>query len=686
MRFKHIHIIATLFLIVGMGIQFVVSYQRETERVLERMDLEMQIAQEKLLFELYDAYETAGQIKYFMKNDMRKTEELLDETRTFMVRYPNFFTCYVAFAPYYYPKHGKWYALNSYRVHDSIITCTFGDANLDYFTREWYRGAEKSGEAGYWSQSYMDAEYSEPIFTYSDAIRDKEGNLWAVIGIDYSVSWLKRLLEQFKPFDEAVFALYSSNGRLLTSSENLPAVKDAQFDERKWVVSRQVLKPLNIGIVMAVPHRHVWESIWMVTLLPLGIFVLGIIVVALLFRRLIREEKVNARLGTEREVIARELQIANEIQQMMLPHQTVMGDGLRVTGFLKPAREVGGDLYDYFVRDEKLYFCIGDVSGKGAASAMLMAVTHSLFRSASAHENNPMHIMRAINESSAKDNDKNMFVTLFVGVLDLPTGLLRYCNAGHDEPFIVDGTKVERLCCDNNLPVGAFMDTPFTLQETKLEAGSMLFLYTDGLTEARNTKRQFFGLKRIEERLRGTADKVREPQQLIDAMLKSVHTFVGGAEQSDDLTMLAILYTPSTYNSKLSQSIVIKNRVSEMKRCSEFIKTVTEQLGIEPTLAGKLRLAVEEAVVNVIDYAYPMEINGKIEIGIQSDGETLRVIIRDSGVAFDPTAKEKTDVSLSAEERPIGGLGILLVRELMDSINYERINGENILTLTKKIK
>ena len=113
---------------------------------------------------------------------------------------------------------------------------------------------------------------------------------------------------------------------------------------------------------------------------------------------------------------------------------------------------------------------------------------------------------------------------------------------------------------------------------------------------------------------------------------------------------------------------------------------MTEQLGIEQTLAGKLRLAVEEAVVNVIDYAYPMEINGKIEIGIQSDGETLRVIIRDSGVAFDPTAKEKTDVSLSAEERPIGGLGILLVRELMDSINYERINGENILTLTKKIK
>ena len=164
------------------------------------------------------------------------------------------------------------------------------------------------------------------------------------------------------------------------------------------------------------------------------------------------------------------MQIAHDIQMSILPKETFTDESFSLSGYLKPAREVGGDLYDYFVRDEKLFFCIGDVSGKGAASAILMAITHSLFRSASAHETNPARIMTAINEASAEGNEKNMFVTLFIGVLDLPTGKLRYCNAGHDKPIKVKGerlkVKVESLDCDCNLPVGVFGDTTYTLQET----------------------------------------------------------------------------------------------------------------------------------------------------------------------------------------------------------------------------
>ena len=123
-----------------------------------------------------------------------------------------------------------------------------------------------------------------------------------------------------------------------------------------------------------------------------------------------------------------------------------------------------------------------------------------------------------------------------------------------------------------------------------------------------------------------------------------------------------------------------------MSKFSTFMKSVMEKLNIEKSLARQLRLAVEEAVVNVIDYAYPAGYEGDIEIQIMSDGKTLKTIIIDSGVAFDPTAKEKADTSLSIEDRQIGGLGILLVRELMDTINYERENGKNILTLIKNIK
>ena len=204
-----------------------------------------------------------------------------------------------------------------------------------------------------------------------------------------------------------------------------------------------------------------------------------------------------------------------------------------------PARAVGGDIYDYFIRDDKLFFCIGDASGKGIPSAMLMAMTHSLFRAASAHENNPAHIMQTINGSTCENNESNMFVTMFIGILDLPTGHLRYCNAGHDIPVVVGK---EALPAKPNLPVGLFDDFTYQMQETTLEGGSLLFLYTDGLTEAKNNRRQQFSLSRVMAVLEGAASL--SPQQLLEKMTAEVHAFVEDAEQSDDLTMLAIRYTP----------------------------------------------------------------------------------------------------------------------------------------------
>ena len=158
------------------------------------------------------------------------------------------------------------------------------------------------------------------------------------------------------------------------------------------------------------------------------------------------------------------------------------------------------------------------------------------------------------------------------------------------------------------------------------------------------------------------------------------------AEQSDDLTMMAIRYSPQQYEYILKETLVIKNDVKEVSKFSDFMKSVLEKLDIEKSLGRRLRLAVEEAVVNVIDYAYPTGQEGDIEVRVVSDGVTLKTIIIDSGVAFDPTMKEKTDTTLSVEDRQIGGLGILLVREIMDTINYERTEGRNILTLTKRIK
>ena len=229
-----------------------------------------------------------------------------------------------------------------------------------------------------------------------------------------------------------------------------------------------------------------------------------------------------------------------------------------------------------------------------------------------------------------------------------------------------------------------FEDVKYDMQETLLEPGSTLFLYTDGLTEAKNGERKLFGVKRLEEVLVG--DCPIQPRELIETITKRVHKFVGDAQQSDDLTMLAIHYTPKRFESRLTETLLIKNDVREVSKFSAFVKSVMEEIGVEKSLARQFRLAVEEAVVNVIDYAYPAGQEGEIEVRMMFDGETLKTVIIDSGVAFDPTAKERADTSLSAEDRQIGGLGILLVRELMDSINYERADGQNCLTLIKKLK
>ncbi len=233
-----------------------------------------------------------------------------------------------------------------------------------------------------------------------------------------------------------------------------------------------------------------------------------------------------------------------------------------------------------------------------------------------------------------------------------------------------------------NLPVGVFDDFQYTMQKAQIEPNSTIFLYTDGLTEAKNHERKQYGIKRVEEVLVSNSHLL--PQQLLESVSSNVHEFVGDAEQSDDLTLLAIRYTPKHFESQLTEMLLIKNDVHEVSKFSTFMKTVMEKLNIEKSLARQLRLGVEEAVVNVIDYAYPVGQEGEIEVRMMSDGKTLKTVISDSGVAFDPTAKEKADTTLTAEDCQIGGLGILLVREIMDTVNYERINKQNILTLTKK--
>jgi len=242
-----------------------------------------------------------------------------------------------------------------------------------------------------------------------------------------------------------------------------------------------------------------------------------------------------------------ELKIAHDIQMSMLPKTFPPypeRNDIDIYGSLKPAKGVGGDLFDFYIRDEKLIFCIGDVSGKGVPASLFMAVTRSLFRNISAHVAIPSEIMRTLNNAMSESNETNMFVTVFIGVLDLKTGLLRYCNAGHDAPLLV-GRDVGALSCEPNLPIGVVAGYEYTQQEVSIDPKTTIFLFTDGLNEAENYEHAQFGDLRIWNMAKLLLDEQRhQPKHMIDAMANAVHTFVGDAEQSDDLTMLAIQYMP----------------------------------------------------------------------------------------------------------------------------------------------
>ena len=647
-----------------------------------------------------------------MEHHIDTSDSLNSVMENVLQSHPNLTGCWVAFVPNFYPNKGRLYEPYAYWNEGHIEKFVIGETH-DYSESVYFKRVISTDNA-IWVGPYVDPISSKRMVSYALPIHDKKKNVIAVFGLDVSTKMLGDTLNYRQIYESSFDVLLteegqfiagpkpehvnpgtvdyivniindstiakrdSKNGRCKIATFRDPADNDKGYvyyasfkDKPDWQIAVVCYDDEVFG-----PLREMYRTILLTNLA--AIIVLGFII-----GYFIKNNKKLQNTKRAKERIDSELRIASGIQMQMLPKQ--MRDNERadidIYGMLLPAKEVGGDLFDYFIRDEKLFFCIGDVSGKGVPAAMLMAATHSRFRACSSNQRNPALIMKALNEMSCEGNDATMFATLFIGILDLPTGHLCYCNAGHDAPIIAGK---EPLSVKSNLPIGIFGDTTFEKQDTMLESGAMLFLYTDGLTEAKNKQHLMFGDERMTSLLNNAADL--SPRQLLDAMTREIQLFADGTEQSDDLTMLAIRYTPKQFESTFSEELTLKNDIHEVPRFNTFMKATAEKLGLETSLARQLRLAVEESVVNVISYAYPEGVEGYVTISFLSDGQTLRIQIIDAGVPFDPTMKEKADTTLSAEERQVGGLGIFLVREMMDTINYERKDDKNILTLTKKIK
>ncbi len=694
---------AVILLEVMMGVMFWSAQNFIQRTMVQMVEAEMSATYLSIRNKLSIVEVSIDNLSRVVSESLDEPEWMFELSQQMVQSNSLFWGCGVAYAPNYYPQYGKFfmpYAVR--RGQDSIISMQGAASGIDYTKKEYYRIPHAQGKS-HWSDRYEDKFGAKAVITtYGAPVHDADNRFVGVALADITIDLLDEVINEEKTYRSTQRLLVTGNYHVLAGKET-PVLKevldvlkadkgkDAYFTlttedgVKRHVFYTEVGGKTDWVLINVLDDSEVFGKLRSQRVMLLIPSIIGLLIAGFIVWRSSRNLERLREANAEKERIGGELLVASKIQQSMLPRQDLRNDEVDIKGALTPAREVGGDLYDYYIRDEKLLFCIGDVSGKGAPAAMIMAVIHSLFRAFSAHENNPARIMQTINEAACRNNEANYFVTMFIGVLDLPTGNLRYCDAGHDSPFVMENGKVRIEKCNPHLPLGVFADTKYEIQEMVLAYDSTVFLYTDGLTEARKARKQYYGIERVESVLGKCADEHLPPRQMLERITEEVHLYVGGAEQSDDLTMLAIHYTPQLYESKLTEVLSLKNDIHEVSKLNAFQKSFYEKLNIEKSLARRLQLAVEETVVNVIDYAYPIGINGDITVKMMWDGNTLKIVVVDTGVMFDPTLVETPDTSLMVEERRVGGLGIHLVRKLMDSVNYEREDGKNILTLVKTI-
>ena len=556
---------------------------------------------------------------------------------------------------------------------DSLMFLSLATPEYDYPSQEWFTKPLEVGD-GYWSEPYVDEGGGEILMTtYSMPIRDKKEALAAVLTADLSLEWLKELVDSIKVYPNAYCLMYSRNGHVMVG----PPITEEMQKSKTYIYNASVERT-GWSMSIVIPEDDIYGGLRRLGTMVLVLQLLGLAMLIFLLRSFIKGQLRYRELDQKRQRIEGELHIATGIQMSMVPKTFPPfpeRNDLDMAATIVPAKEVGGDLYDFFIRDEKLFFCVGDVSGKGVPAALVMAVTRTTFRNLSAQEDSPGRIVRAMNNNLSAMNESDMFVTFFCGVLDLANGILRYCNAGHNPPLILTDA-IQKLPVVANLPLGILGGMDFQEQEILFRFDDALFLYTDGLTEAENAAHEQFGEERMEKALHGK----KSANDHLESVKQQVAAFVDGAPQSDDLTLLFIHYLPC------SQHLVLHNSIDQISLLPAFVEEAVKASKLDPALTDSLNLALEEAVTNVIFYAYPKGTVGDIYIEVAEADNALTFTIKDSGKAFDPTARKEVDITASVEERPVGGLGIHLVRQIMDGVRYERRGNKNVLILTKNYK
>ena len=612
----------------------------------------------------------------------------------------------IAIVPNYYKKR-PLYSPYTAITNGEIIETSLATPEYDYPSKEWFtKPIELDRE--YWSEPYIDTGGGEILMTtFSVPIKDNQGRIAAVLTADLDLEWLGTLVNGIKIYPGAFSTVVSRNGRLMVSPDSSLVMTTTINEYASSVKDSADLNALNRAMLnresgnlpvtvngiknqvyyspidktgwamnIIIPEKEMFAGLRKLDNLIRMLQIIGLLLIVMIFRSIAKNQLKVKYISEKKEIMENELKIASDIQMSMIPKTFPPfpeRKDIDLSAALFPAKEVSGDLYDFFIRDEKLFFCIGDVSGKGVPASLLMAVTRSLFRSICAHQDNPKDIVTSINNSMADINENNMFVTFICCVLDLNNGKMQYCNAGHNAPLLLTD-KMHELPVDPNLPLGVMHGMNYTLQEVDLHYDDAVFLYTDGITEAENQYHELFGLQRLKNALSG-----RKPaQEHLDNVKKAVADFVKDAAQSDDLTMLFFHYL--SHQGKV-RKLHLDSDIQQIPKLSSFLATVAEEKKLSQSVATSINIAIEEAVTNVIMYSGA----DSVDIETESNDNEIIYTVKDSGKPFDPTQTPDVDTNQSLDDRKIGGLGIHLFKKIMDSVTYKRLGDKNILTMIKKI-
>jgi sigma-B regulation protein RsbU (phosphoserine phosphatase) len=397
--------------------------------------------------------------------------------------------------------------------------------------------------------------------------------------------------------------------------------------------------------------------------------------------------RLRAQSLAEQARLDRELEIAASIQQSMLPRQdpAQLSRSVEIAAALLPAKQVGGDLYDYFpLSDGNLLFAIGDVSDKGIPAALFMARLSALLRVLGSNGEPPDRLLSAINSRLVDGNDACMFVTLGCGLLNLETGLVRYASAGHDSPLIRDaGGAVRPLTteAEGGAAIGIEDSALYQLSEGYIAPGDTIVLFTDGATEAEAEDGSLWGIERLTTLLSQAPDN--HPAALVKQIVDTVSAHTTGYHATDDLTVMAVRFNPPAVSVCVDAECVrwlmtVETSAAGTYQIQLWLHALLASRKIASTTIHHVELIAEELLTNIIRAASAEARSIRLTLECALTPTDIQLTVRDDSLEFNPLARTSPDLDKHVAERDIGGLGIHIVKELADDCSYARIDDWNV--------